>query len=98
MTLDHKIKDIGLGSDKRLKESAKSEGHDSEYDEEDYSGKIYDALQDDETSTISSHPSEIGEEAFSANIKSTNINTNPLTRAPLNFDLYWDEKFKNPPK
>ena len=40
MSLIHKVKDIGLGSEKRLKEEGKSEGHNSDCEEE-YEGEIH---------------------------------------------------------
>ena len=46
MTLKDKVKGNGLSSDKRLKEEAKSEGHNS--DEEQLERKIMGAIEDEE--------------------------------------------------
>ena len=79
MSLKLKVKGPGLSSDKRLKEEAKSEGHNS--DEEEFEGKIMRAIKDEEdaTSDLCSLPSETDEESVVAIIKSKDVHTNQLT-------------------
>ena len=54
--MHHRVKGVGLSSDKRLKEEAKSEGHDSDYEEEEYEGEIVRAVYEDKTFVLSSLP------------------------------------------
>ena len=57
MSLKQRVKGIGLSSERRLKEEAKSEGNHS--DDEDYEANIFRAIEDgeDATSNLSSLPS-----------------------------------------
>ena len=81
MTLKVKVEGVGLSSDKRLKEEAKSEGNNS--DEEEFEGKIMGAIEDEEqenpSSNLSSLPSQTDEDSVVAVIKSKNVHTNQLT-------------------
>ena len=75
MTLLPTEKKISFGRDLRIKEEAKSEGHESELEEEE-EREIKLATSDDANSNLSSIPSETGDEAVVAKIKSKNVNTN----------------------
>ena len=81
-----------------MKEEAKSEGHNSD-DEEEFNGKILRAIdeegeyhsehkedakaQDDHLSELSSLPSQTDEESVAAIIKSRNVKTNELKELNL---------------
>ena len=76
---------IGLKSDQRRKEEAKSEGgHNS--DAEDYENEILKAINDEEKklndheSELSSLPSETDEGYVAATVKSKQVNTNQIAK------------------
>ena len=99
MSLKQRAKGIGLSSDRRLKEEAKSEGNHS--DDEDYEANVLHAIEggEDATSNLSSLPSETDEESVVAVIKSKDVRTNQLTLVAMCPKQVWNtQKVCNDPK
>ena len=74
---------IKMESEKRRKEEARSEGHNS--DAEDYEDKILKAINDeekklDDDDELSSLPSETDEGFVAATVKSKQVNTNQIAK------------------